>query len=91
MFELSNLTKKQSIEKYGTWFPEEATPEQLISKCNKKIESYRSWSENLETLKAEQKQKVNAKLIEAATETELDKDAIDALLTKLQAKRALLS
>lgn len=46
-------TRKDSNEKYGTWFPVNATPEVLVTKCNQQIANCNKWLLNLEALKVE--------------------------------------
>lgn len=43
-----------SVSKFGTWFPKNATPEQIITKCNARLASMEEWMKNTTILKQEQ-------------------------------------
>ncbi|MDC2364847.1 hypothetical protein PO183_01615 [Bacteroides ovatus] len=45
--------KKNSLEKYGTFFAKDLLAMEVVEKCDVLIEKYKGWIENLEALKVD--------------------------------------
>lgn len=57
--------RELAVKKYGKWFAANATPEELLKKCNERIAEYKEWTTNLEVLKAEKEAEIKAQRIDA--------------------------
>ena len=74
-----------SVSKFGTWFPKNATPEQIITKCNARLASMEEWKNNLTILKQEQEvlileQKKNEMKKQVSSMSEAEKAELLTLL-----------
>ena len=43
--------RKQSVGMYGTWFKKNASPQEIVEKCDELINRYKLWIQNLEEKK----------------------------------------
>ena len=50
-FNITALSRAESSEKFGTWFSDKASVEQLIVRCDEQLEKCKHWTENLNEFK----------------------------------------
>lgn len=56
--EKETTNRQRLSSKYGMWFSDKATPAEIVSWCNGRIQKYKEWIKNCEGLRKENQNKL---------------------------------